>query len=253
MALARLREADLRAVAAAIRSGRLEPPFDISSVQRVVGSAMASAASRAIAQLFSKGCTPEALATGIEMIADAGTIHRTVEDAVQLVMTGPQDSGACHRDTGVVVRDLFRRARRSVLIAGYAVYQGKHVFADLASRMDDVPSLHVRLFLNIPQTNSVPKFQARFRSMHWPDSSRLPEVYYDRRSLSAPHEAPVSLHAKCIVVDGSELFISSANFTEAAQDRNIEAGVLISSAALARQCEEFFNETLRSGICIRAL
>jgi phosphatidylserine/phosphatidylglycerophosphate/cardiolipin synthase-like enzyme len=251
--LAKLGEADLRALAAAIRSGRLGPPFDVSSVQRVVGSAMASAAAGAIARLLSKGCTSEALAAAIEMIADAGTLHGAVEGAVQLVMTGPQDSGACHRDTGVVVRDLFRRARRSVLVAGYAVYQGKYVFADLASRMEEMPDLHVRLFLNIAQTDSVAKFQDRFRTMHWPDNGRLPEVYYDRRSLSASPDAPVSLHAKCIVVDGGELFISSANFTEAAQGRNIEAGVLISSVPLARQCEEFFNETVRSGICLRAL
>jgi phosphatidylserine/phosphatidylglycerophosphate/cardiolipin synthase-like enzyme len=32
---------------------------------------------------------------------------------------------------------------------------------------------------------------------------------------------PGSLHAKCIAVDNEQVFVSSANFTEAGQDRNI--------------------------------
>jgi len=42
-ALARLGEADLRALAAAIRSGRLGPPFGKSAVQRITGKSVAAA------------------------------------------------------------------------------------------------------------------------------------------------------------------------------------------------------------------
>ena len=54
------------------------------------------------------------------------------------------------------------------------------------------------------------------------------------------------------MIDGREMFISSANFTEAAQQRNIEVGVLVKSAVLARQSEEFFEELVRDGVCVRA-
>ena len=33
--------------------------------------------------------------------------------------------------------------------------------------------------------------------------------------------------AVCLIVDGTVAFVTSANFTEAAQERNIEAGVII--------------------------
>lgn len=49
-----------------------------------------------------------------------------------------------------------------------------------------------------------------------------------------------SLHAKCVVVDERMAFISSANFTEAAQIRNIEVGVLIRSEPFARQLAGHF-------------
>ena len=41
------------------------------------------------------------------------------------------------------------------------------------------------------------------------------------------------MHAKCVVVDGARAFVSSANFTQRGQERNIEVGVLIADASFA--------------------
>ena len=35
------------------------------------------------------------------------------------------------------------------------------------------------------------------------------------------------MHAKCVVADSRHVFVSSANFTEAAQERNVEIGLLL--------------------------
>jgi phosphatidylserine/phosphatidylglycerophosphate/cardiolipin synthase-like enzyme len=59
------------------------------------------------------------------------------------------------------------------------------------------------------------------------------------------------LHAKCIVIDGEELFVTSANFTEAAQSRNIETGLLVKSSAIADQAARFFDSLIRSGYCLK--
>lgn len=71
------------------------------------------------------------------------------DGVLELVTTGPEIEGIANRDTGVVVRDLFANATQSVLVVGYAVYQGQKVFQALADRMMTVPSLQVRLFLDI--------------------------------------------------------------------------------------------------------
>ena len=60
----------------------------------------------------------------------------------------------------------------------------------------------------------------------------MPALYYDPRSLDLEAVKRSSLHAKCIVVDRRVAFVTSANFTEAAQTRNIEVGALI-------RCEQF--------------
>ena len=49
------------------------------------------------------------------------------------------------------------------------------------------------------------------------------------------------MHAKCIVIDRKTVFVSSANFTEAAQERNLEVGLLIRSATLAERLEGHFD------------
>jgi len=61
----------------------------------------------------------------------------------------PEAPGVVNRDTSVVVRELFAGAEDSVLVAGYAVYQGQQVFRALADRMVQRPDLRVRMFLDV--------------------------------------------------------------------------------------------------------
>ena len=68
----------------------------------------------------------------------------------------------------------------------------------------------------------------------------MPNVYYDPRSLNKDQKKRTALHAKCVVVDKKVAFISSANFTEAAQFRNIEAGLLVKSEWLAQKLKKQF-------------
>ncbi len=79
----------------------------------------------------------------------------------------------------------------------------------------------------------------RFWGTDWPGSSQ-PAVYYDPRSLDPSSPSGV-LHAKAVVVDDEAVFITSANLTGAALDRNIELGVLIRHRALAAGVANHFQ------------
>ena len=76
----------------------------------------------------------------------------------------------------------------------------------------------------------------------------MPEVYYDPRALEMDKTKKSSLHAKCVVVDSASAFVSSANFTEAAQIRNIEVGVLIKSSHFATKLERHFKALADAGV-----
>ena len=179
-------------------------------------------------------------------------------EVAELVWTGPEIAGAVNRDTGVVVRDLFGRATREVLVAGFAVYQGKEVFRRLAERMTEIPELRVRFFLDIRRnpgdttlaSELVRKFLAKFRSKDWP-GEKLPELYYDPRSLDVGGEKRSSLHAKSVVIDRAVAFVTYANFTQAAQERNIEVGALIKSSTFASDLHRQFDLLVEADALVR--
>jgi phosphatidylserine/phosphatidylglycerophosphate/cardiolipin synthase-like enzyme len=249
-----LADADLRALASALRAGRLCPPYTATTLQRYCRPERAAVVADSFQRLADEGMKAEHLAQLLETAAALRSERAAAEDAVELVWTGPDLPGPCCRDTAVVVRELFGSARDEVLIVGYAVHQGKDVFRVLAHRMDESPALRVRMFLDVqrphldasPSSEVVARFAYRFRMHEWP-GRRLPEVFYDPRSLEAEAAKRASLHAKCVVVDRQTAFVSSANFTEAAQVRNVEVGTLVHSERFAGQLAEHLDGLVRSG------
>jgi len=244
-----LPESDFPSLIAAFRSERLSQPFSASIIEHLVGHAISPDTIKAFEDLQRLGFSDEQLAAALELVLQDRRHRPRLEDAIDLVMSGPEAPGVANRDTRVVVRELFANAQVSVLVAGYAVYQGRSVFEALADRMATIPSLKVRFCLDIQRGPGdttlasllVHRFADRFRTTQWPQDRPLPEVYYDPRSLEQyPHERS-AMHAKCIVVDGRDLFISSANFTEAAQNRNVEVGILVRSTSLAQNLARHFQ------------
>jgi phosphatidylserine/phosphatidylglycerophosphate/cardiolipin synthase-like enzyme len=133
------------------------------------------------------------------------------------------------------------------------LYNARPIFEPLAERMRDRPNLRVRLFVNIARDDDVRtddalvlEFGRRLRTHHWPEG-RLPEVYYDPRSLFSRGERRAVMHAKCVLVDGRRSFLTSANLTEAAQARNIELGVVINDTAWCRAVRQQFDDLVESG------
>ena len=89
----------------------------------------------------------------------------------------------------------------------------------------------------------LPTLAQNFLENEWP-GERPPEMFYDPCSLAASETTRSALHAKCIVVDGRKALVTSANFTEAAQERNIELGLLVYSEAAATQIEQHFRRLI---------
>jgi phosphatidylserine/phosphatidylglycerophosphate/cardiolipin synthase-like enzyme len=241
---------NLAQLAGALRSGRLAPPFTTFLLRRYVPESLALGIAAELQQRVEGGTEARHLADCLDLLRQDRVQRPAAEDLIDLVWTGPEAPGIVNRETSVVVREMFQAARASVLVAGYAVYQGQLVFRELAARMDEVPGLRVQMFLDVrrpPNDPSSPSelvraFAERFLEREWP-GERLPRLYYDPRSLEADPDGRASLHAKCVVVDNEQAFVSSANFTEAAQTKNIEVGVFLRSSPFARRLAEHF-ETL---------
>jgi len=254
-ALELLTDADLTALASALRAGRLAPPFTAVGVRRFCAGEHAGAAAARLQELADDGMGPRHLAVLAEPILRV-RFHRPVPaDVADLVWTGPEAPGLANRDTGVVVRELFGSAENEVSVAGFAVYQGRVVFKRLAERMAEKPGLRTRLFLDVhrnPGDASTPadivrRFADHFRSVEWPGEN-LPEIFHDPRSLDPTPGKRACLHAKCVVVDRRVALVTSANFTEAAQSRNIEVGALVRCDHFAARLADHFNRLVECGL-----
>lgn len=238
----------------ALEAGRLTPPFSVLAVRRLVPGSEGAAVAGELQRLSEAGMDPAHLAYALRLALDERQAGQQAADRLELVWSGPEAQGSASRDTGVVVRELFAGAQRSVLVAGFAVEQGRAIFRVLAERMDACPEVSVRMFLNVArrygdetvEAQLLKAFADDFRTHQWP-GVRMPEVFYDPRALAPGRGPRASLHAKCIVVDDERVLVTSANFTEAAQERNIEVGVLARDTHLAKALRGQFETLVVAG------
>lgn len=257
-AFSKLSDADLRELASSLKSRRVSAPYSELQVNRILSPKLAAEVAASLQELASLGFDEKQIATTLELLLRDRSEGRKGETPIDLVTSGPEAPGIANRDTAVVVRELFAHAKKSVLVVGYAVYQGVSVFEALAERMTKIPDLDVKLFLNIARPDHdttkadilVSRFAQRFRDSQWPKDCRLPEVFFDPRSVAEDKRS--SLHAKCVVVDAEQVFVSSANFTKAAQERNIEVGLKIQSPWLAGRLIRHFQLLHEHRLAVRA-
>lgn len=171
-----------------------------------------------------------------------------------LVWSGPGVQGVHARDTRQVFEELLSSAKTSLWACTYAFFDGPKAFQVLAKNMDANPSLAVTLLLNIQRSKGdstaadqlVRKFADRFWKVEWPGTVK-PRVFYDPRALDINGPGAV-LHAKAMVVDDERVFVTSANFTEAALDRNIELGLLVRDRAMAASIKAHFKGLAETGL-----
>lgn len=251
MSLSRLSNGALHQLAHELQSGRqgLETPHTVGGWAPASEIPLVSDALHCLASL---GLGREQAASVVRLVLE----ERAASDAdrISAVWSGPEGVTAQTRDTAVVVRELFEAAKERVLVSSYVLYQTAQLFEPLARAMESNPLLEVKLFVTVLRESKdhrdgdqlVAEFAERFRN-DWP-GSRLPAVYHDPRSLVMGVGGRAVLHAKCVVVDGRRSFVTSANFTEAAQERNFELGLLADDELLARSIESQFETLIGRGL-----
>ena len=235
----------------ALETGTLGPPYRPIAVRAAFGGAPESeAVAGALAELEGLGVSGPACAAWLRGF-DRAAGRRAAPD---FVWSGPEVAGLHARDTRRVYEELLGSAARSAWVATYAFFDGPRAFDVLARRMDETPDLAVTLLLNVQRRRGdttgadhlVRRFADRFWEQEWPGSAR-PRVFYDPRSLDPDGGAGV-LHAKAVVVDDEAVFVTSANLTEAALDRNIEIGLLVRDRTLAATMTRHFTTLIERSL-----
>jgi phosphatidylserine/phosphatidylglycerophosphate/cardiolipin synthase-like enzyme len=248
-ALSSVPRATLEQLSGAIERGRIECPLrEIELLDEGLGP-HAPALLDALATLDAPG----ALAVLRAVLAE-----RTYRPPprLDLVWSGPDARGTTSRDTSLVVRALFEGAEREVIVGGYS-FDKPEILAPLHRAMVG-RGVRATLFMDIGST-AKSAAQAdehaiavidRFFFRVWTFGAPRPAVFWDPRT-ARPGPPWQSLHAKCIVVDESRALVTSANFTDRGQERNIEVGVLIDDRAFASELAAQWRALITAGALSR--
>ncbi len=231
-------------LASALDMGLLAAPYSEASLRAVLGlPAGSEALPEALGELERLGISGRGAAAWLRAVEKVAARVR----APDLVWSGPEVEGLHARDTRRVYEELLGSAERSVWASTYVFFDGPRAFDVLARRMEAVPALRVTLLLNIQRKwgdktaaeELVRRFADHFWQSDWPGTLR-PSVFYDPRALDPDRPAGV-LHAKAVVTDDEAVFVTSANLTDAALERNIELGLLVRDRALAATVSGHFR------------
>ena len=136
-------------------------------------------------------------------------------------------------------------------VASFVRDHDPDVFGELAANIDTTPGLEVRLLLNIDRRRREKDRRHRNKTVvrrfadtfwrQWP-GERRPLVYYDRRSVDLRDRG--RLHAKAVVADEEQVFVTSANLTFAAWEDNVELGLRVRDRALAKGTLAHFQKLI---------
>ena len=232
--LQKLTSATLRELASALREIPTSSELSAHALQQIVGGALLQESLQSLAELQNDGWTTTQIATLADLLADSEAQAKSPEHLFDLVLSGPDVPGISTRDTAAVMYSLIEECEREVILVGYAIHDGRRLFEGLARKMEADPKLNVWFCLHIGRrygdtslaSEIVRRYAVEFVAKHWPWRQQ-PNLFFDPRALEENASGRTSLHAKCIIVDRRRALITSANFTEAAHLRNIEAGLVV--------------------------
>jgi cardiolipin synthase A/B len=181
------------------------------------------------------GLSPAELATMFRASsATASLVART--SSLELVWTGPATGIVPIRHTAQVLTGLIDEARERIFIVSFVAYNVPSILAALNRALDRGVSLDVLLEASTAQGGTVTIDSTSLLKTKLPRA----RFYYWDKPANDPI-AHASVHAKCAVADGSVAFVTSANMSEAAMDRNMEVGILVRGGSVPGQLDRHLN------------
>jgi phosphatidylserine/phosphatidylglycerophosphate/cardiolipin synthase-like enzyme len=156
--------------------------------------------------------------------------------SAELVATLPPEAPGLARPTERVIREMVERGSHEVILLGYELTDLSMItLLAAASRR----GANVFFICDRGRRTATRVLNA------WPPGIAMPRIFHDRER---PDLAPyASMHAKCLLVDGNDLLVTSANFTFHGLFGNIEIGVRLGGAP-AGEARKIFSYLVESRI-----
>ncbi len=162
-----------------------------------------------------------------------------------LVFSGPIKYHEKIDQTYPVLLKMINNATKSIILVGYAMIDKKNeeLFESLKNAAKE---RNVKIKIIFDKATKPKKWgkwtksPKKIISQMWGDLEYFPEIYtYDATKSS--------LHAKLLIIDDEEIFVTSANLTDRAMTRNLEMGIR-HKGKIAKDATEIFSLLIKKQI-----
>lgn len=163
----------------------------------------------------------------------------------ELVWSGPSTSAVPRRATEQVLFELIEAARQRLTIMSFGVFRIPRLVASLKEAL--AKGVHLRIVLGDRESSGENDMERQLQELGQivVSSASIFRWVPERRLRDEQGHAGL-MHAKAAVAD-SCIFLTSANLTEAALERNMELGVLIRGGRLPIAIEQLLDNLTECG------
>jgi cardiolipin synthase len=221
---------------------RADPRRPATALLSMVGTPTAF---KVVSQLLSVWRSTKVTAAELAsmLLAASHTITKaTAEESTELVWTGPTTPFVSTRRTEQALLQVINAAKKDIFVVSFVAYEVSTIVNALYAASDRGVSVSMLLEMSKDHGGNI-SFDAIGKMRVLLPSARL-YVWRDKDDTFVGG----SVHAKAAVADGAICFITSANLTGYAMERNMEAGVLISGSNIPLLLNEHLCSLVKTKI-----
>lgn len=242
-----LHEDRVEAIAAAIEKAGHPGNFDEGRMSFAAGSngTLIAAIKR---QWTSTGISSQQLAYALRSAArTASLIDR--QETIDLVWTGPKTGLIPTRNTEQAIREVVEAASHHLFLVSYVFFNAPSIIASLNEAAIRGVSIRILLEASTEFGGAVTIDGMAAMRVAVPSAELYAWTLREDRELE--RRGSGSVHAKCAVADQRIAFITSANLTSAAMERNMELGVLIRGGNTPLRLHDHLNALVSTSVISR--
>lgn len=171
--------------------------------------------------------------------------HRSAE----LVWTGPSTGLVPLRHTEQVLCEVIESAREQIFLVCFVAYEVASIIGALRNAVYRHVKINVLLEASTEHGGRVTVDSVKAMKEAVPSANIY--GWSSDSQKSGFGKSSGSVHAKCAVADGKLAFITSANLSIAAMERNMEIGVLVKGGLLPEELHRHLDALVTTGIIER--
>ena len=172
-----------------------------------------------------KETTPHELAAALRGASATSALFES-RSSIELVWTGETTGMVPVRHTEQVLCEVIRSAQRRLFMMSFVAYEVESIRVELEVASER--GVQIDILMEQSQSQGGRSTANSFQLM----SRAIPKANLYFRVAKDGIRPEGVVHGKCAVADGMTAFITSANLTTAAMERNMEIGILIRGGKL---------------------